>query len=113
MTPEQVANKAQKIIKMNKAESVVNKVYFNPMFAQDLSRKVPEMKDGGLSTSQTETETGKGTVISGKVLSPGGTVLELGSVLLDGETVKISKPLVTVDEVVDFIKTEFKAVPVE
>ena len=103
LTREQTATKVSKIIKMNNADAVVNQVYFNPIFTNDLVRKTPELTGHGFILAQTETESEEGTVVAGKVQAPDGTILDLGSVLLDGKTVRINRDLTAVSDLVKFI----------
>lgn len=106
LTRVQTANKVGKIIKMNKADAVVNQVYFNPMFTNDLVRKTEELTEHGFMLAQTETESEEGTVVAGKIQAPEGMVLDLGSVLLDGKTIRINRDLTSVSDLVKFIGVE-------
>ena len=66
---------------------------------------MPELRDLNVSISKTETETNIGSIVSAIVRTPTGEY-ELGSVLLDGEDVRVYKPLSTIDDFIDFLKYE-------
>ncbi len=104
LTIEQTAVKAEKIVKMNESQAVVNQVYFNPMFTNELANKVEELTTHGFILAQTETESKEGTVVAGKIQAPDGTILDLGSIVLDGKTVRINRSLTPVSYLVEFIK---------
>ena len=105
MLPEQVVSKVEKVIQLGRDEFILNNVYINPAFADDIYRKVPELRDLNVSISKTETETNIGSIISAVVRTLKGEY-ELGSVLLDGENVRVYKPLSTIDGFIDFLKYE-------
>ena len=111
MTPSELITKTRKIIDLTKDKSLVNNNYFNPIFADRLAEKVPELKELGFNFSKTETETGKGTVISAKVVAPNGEELDLGSLLLDGKQVIVQRSLTLPDNLLNFLEenspTEF------
>ena len=100
---EQLAAKTRKIIEMNAGQSTVNNVYFNPLFANKLSSKVPELKELGFELHKTESETVQGDVVSATITSPRGDSLSLGTILLDGKKVSIEKDLVTIDKLLEFL----------
>ena len=104
MTPSELITKTRKIIDLTKDKSLVNNNYFNPIFADRLAEKIPELKELGFNFSKTETETGKGTVISAKVVAPNGEELDLGSLLLDGKQVIVQKTLILPDRLLNFIE---------
>ena len=104
MLPTELITKARKIIELTKDKSLVNNTYFNPIFADRLAEKVPELKDTGFNFSKTETESGKGTVISAKVVAPNGEELDLGTLLLDGKNVIVQRTLTLPDTLLNFIE---------
>jgi len=111
-----IASKTQKVIQMNKDQYVINGVYFNPYFTKDLFSKVPELAQSGLHSTTSETETRDGTLLSSSiVVTSTGEELKLGSVFLDGETVKVKNRLCVIDRLVKFVlqvakRTEGKSV---
>jgi hypothetical protein len=107
MDPRDIANKVRKVIEMQKDDAIINKVYFNPLFASRLYTKVPELKNAKLFITVTETEEARGTIKSANIKSGlSGDKLKLGSVLLDGKEVRVSQRLVTVDRLVDWVASE-------
>jgi len=103
MGPEELAKKTDKVIELNSRDAIINEVYFNPLFANDLSLKIPELDESNVNLSQTETETEDGSLVSATVLTP-TKKLNLGSVLLDGKTVVVKQDLVTVERFIEFIE---------
>ena len=107
MTPEDLSNKVRKVIEMQKDDAVLKDVYFNPLFASKLKLKVPELKDAKLFITTTGTDDERGELKSAQIRSTmSGEKLNLGSVLLDGKAVHISRRLVTVDSLVEWVADE-------
>ena len=106
MTPEQLAVTVGKVIDLSKDDAVLNMVYFNPAFTNQLSRKAPDLNNLGFRLSQTETETKVGTLISAAIIAPNGSTLDLGSVLLDGKQLVIEDALTTIHKLTKFIVQE-------
>lgn len=111
MTPQNIADKTRKIIETDQ-KAVIEDVYFNPLYASKLKTKVPELKEAKLFITVTETESENGTIKEVSIQSKqSGAKLDLGSMRLDGFNKHISKPLVTVDRLVEFIKDEAIDIP--
>jgi len=110
MTATELITKTRKILDLTKDKSLVNNTYFNPIFADRLAEKVPELKKTGFNFSKTETESAKGTIISAKVVAPTGEELDLGSLLLDGKQVIVQRSLTLPDNLLNFIEEN---IPVE
>jgi len=104
MIPTELITKARKIIDLTKDKSLVNNTYFNPIFADQMAKKIPELKDTGFNFSKTETESSEGTVISANVIAPNGEELDLGSLLLDGKKVIVQRSLTLPDTLLSFIE---------
>ena len=86
---------------------IINNVYLNPLFADLLIDKIPELKELGVTVSKTETETDRGRIVS-STINTQKDEYDLGSVLLDGENVRLLKPLSTGDELIDFLKHQLE-----
>ena len=99
MLPTELITKARKIIELTKDKSLVNNTYFNPIFADRLAEKVPELRELGFNFSKTETESGKA-----KVVAPNGEELDLGTLLLDGKNVIVQRTLTLPDTLLNFIE---------
>lgn len=82
----------------------MNSIYFSPLYADRLPEKAEELTELGFHISRTETEAPEGSVISAKIQSPSGDVLNLGSILLDGKKLTVKNALVTIDELLSFIE---------
>jgi len=105
MLPQQIANKARKIIETNPDLYMIKNVYFNPKAANDLSQKVPELENIGIALFETETESEKGRVVTAQAKSLHGNILELGTIVLDGSTIITKGNLAPYSDLVDFIIT--------
>ena len=97
-------NLAKKVIQMNKELFILEKVYFNPVYIEEFYTKLKDLKEDGYTYRKSEVESKQGTIIDSYITSPNDEELDLGSVLLDGEVVKVVKPLVRVDKLVSFFK---------
>lgn len=87
---------------MNKDLFVINKAYFNPLYIEELYTKVGDLKKEGYTYKKSDVESKNGNLIEAAVLSPDEEILDLGSILLDGERIKTVKPLVTIKNLVSF-----------
>ena len=71
MLPQQLGMKVRKIIETNPDLYTLQTAYINPAAVKSLGIKVEELSDFGLSLSETETETDKGTDAA-RAVSPDG-----------------------------------------
>lgn len=103
--PEQdLAQLLEKVIRLNKADSTIKQVYFNPLFAEELDDIFPALNDGGFEVEVGEEETPDGTVVNVGLRSPDDDVLDLGTVILTGVDV-VPEHLTRISDVIDFVET--------
>jgi hypothetical protein len=98
----------EKVIRLNKADSTIKGVYFNPLFAEDLGEMFPLLEDGGFEIAVHEDETREGTLLSVDLRSPEGDIFDLGAVVLTGIDV-IPEQLTRISDVIDFIEESLNA----
>jgi hypothetical protein len=91
------------MLETNDEEAVLKGAYFNPLFANKLKQKVPEMAEAGIDLQQTSVESSQGQIVQAFLRASNGTTLDLGQVTLNGKDVSVTGNLATIDTVINFM----------
>jgi hypothetical protein len=83
----EVARLVEKVILMNKEESLIKDVLFNPNFLFRLREELPELREGGFVITISEVDSPEGRIVGGSIRKD-GAVFDLGSVIISEEGVK-------------------------
>ena len=93
----------EKVIRLNKADSTIKGIYFNPLFAEDLGEMFPMLRDSGFEIAIHEDEEEEGTLVNVELRSPEGDDFDLGAVILTGTDV-VPERLIRVSDVIEFVE---------
>ena len=78
---EDVASLVEHLISLKSANAQIG-VSFNPVFISEVLDAIPQLITNGFLLANTETNSSEGTYVSGRIRSPEGDILDLGTVLL-------------------------------
>ncbi len=81
----ELADLLGKVIRLNRADSTINGIFFNPLFAERMPDLLPSLSEAGFSFGTSEHELFDANIVAARLEAPNGKSLDLGEVAVTPE----------------------------
>lgn len=100
----ELADLLSKVIRLNRADSTINGIFFNPVFAERMPELLPVLEDAGFKFGNESDMSSGENLVAGWLESPDGNILDLGMVVLTGRGEIEPEGLVRITELLGFVE---------